>query len=240
MQWRMMVDQNRVDELRVLNMGRKESLIELGAERLAEELLSLANHFEQVDERIDYITTSRAQNLVRFKGQLDALIEEGGFYDWREVSQFADRLSQLLDNLRESVEDPCEGIRWVAYFYEKDGEVMESCDDSGGDVGMVFMVDARDLFVEFAQACKNQEFTAQTLLELARQDEYGVRHDLIDVAGRVLSAPWMRWMVEKLQMIIEEDGEGWAASQAPFQLQSLARQLEDAPLFEATCRLQPL
>ena len=31
MQWRMMVDQNRVDELRVLNMGRKESLIELGA-----------------------------------------------------------------------------------------------------------------------------------------------------------------------------------------------------------------
>ena len=210
-------------------MDSKQTLIKLGAERLAEELLKLAEHSQTAADRIDYITSSRTENLDRIEVQLDQLCN-GEFYDWHSVDGYAYQLSQLLSNLKESIDDPCEGVKWVRHFFEKDGLIMESCDDSGGTVSMVFLVEATDCFVWFSKKCERKEFVAQQLIELVLDDQYGVRDELIDHAADFLPEQWLRWLVEQLQPGSEESD--WNATQRNFLLQSLARQLKDTQLFE--------
>jgi hypothetical protein len=210
-------------------MNNIQTLINLGAERLAEELMKLAEHSQTAADRIDYITSSRRENLDRFEVQLDELCN-GAFYDWRSVDGYAYQLSQLISNLKESIDDACEGVKHVRNFFERDSSIMESCDDSGGTVGMVFSVDATDCFVHFSKNCERKEFVAQQLLELVLDDQYGVRDELIDHAVDFLPEQWLRWLVEQLQPGDEEDS--WNATQRNFLLQSLAKQLKDARLFE--------
>ena len=210
-------------------MNSKQTLINLGAERLAEELLSLAERSQTAADRIDYITSSRRENLDRFEVQLDELCD-GTFYDWRSVDEYAYQLSQLLSSLKESIDDSCEGVKRVRNFFERDSSIMESCDDSGGTVGMIFSVDATDCFVHFSKTCERKEFVAQQLLELVLDDQYGVRDEIIDHAVDFLPEQWLRWMVEQLQSEDEEDN--WSTTQRLILLQSIARQLKDARLFE--------
>ena len=210
-------------------MNSKLTLIKLGAKRLAEELLRLAEPSQTAADRIDYITSSRRENLDKFEMQLDELCD-GAFYDWRSVEGYAYQLSQLLSNLKESIDDSCEGVKRVRYFFERDSSIMESCDDSGGAVGMVFSVDATDCFVHFSKKCEDKEFVAQQLLELVLDDQYGVRDELIGYAVDFLPQQWLRWLVEQLQQ--GDEGDSWSATQRTILLQSLARQLKDARLFE--------
>ena len=218
-------------------MNRKQNLIKLGADRLAEELLRLAENSQTAADRIDYITSSKRENLGRYEVQLDQLCD-GTFYDWRSVAGYAYQLSQLLSNLKESIEESCEGIKLVKLFFERDSSIMESCDDSDGSVGMVFSVDATDCFVHFSQSCERKEFVSQQLLELVLDDQYGVRDQLIDHAVDFLPEMWLRWLVEQLQQRGEEDD--WSVTQCNFLLQSLARQLKDTRLFEKVTLLGTL
>ncbi len=78
-------------------MNNIQTLINLGAERLAEELMKLAEHSQTAADRIDYITSSRIENLDRFEVQLDELCN-GAFYDWRSVDGYAYQLSQFISN----------------------------------------------------------------------------------------------------------------------------------------------
>ena len=210
-------------------MNSKQTLIKLGAERLAEELLKLAEHSQTAADRIDYITSSRRENFDRFELQLDELCN-GAFYDWRSVAGYAYQLSQLLCNLKESIDDSCEGIKQVRLFFERDSSIMESCDDSDGAVGMVFSIDATDCFVHFSKKCEDKEFVAKQLLELVLDDQYGLRDQLIEPASDCLPEQWLRWLVEQLQQ--GDEGDSWNVTQRTILLQSLARQLKDAQLFE--------
>lgn len=210
-------------------MNNIQTLINLGAERLAEELMKLAQHSQTAADRIDYITSSRRENLDRFEVQLEELCN-GDFYDWRSVDGYAYQLSQLLSNLKESIDDSCDGVKRVRHFFERDSSIMESCDDSGGTVGMVFSIDATDCFVHFAKTCKRKEFVAQQLLELVLDDQYGVRDELINHAVDFLPEQWLRWMVKQLQSGSEEDD--WSVNPHNYLLQTLAKQLKDARLFE--------
>jgi hypothetical protein len=210
-------------------MNSKQNLIKLGAERLAEELLRLSEHSQTAADRIKYITSTRKENLDRLEVQLDELCN-GEFYDWRSVAGYTYQLSQLLSNLKESIDDSCEGVKHVRNFFERDSSMMEFCDDSGGTVGMIFSVDATDCFVHFARKCERKEFVAQQLLELVLDDQYGVRDQLIEHASEFLPGQWLRWLVGQLQ---QRDEEGdWNAIQRTILLQSLARQLKDTRLFE--------
>jgi hypothetical protein len=210
-------------------MNSKQTLIRLGAERLAEELLRLAEHSRTAVDRIDFITSSKREILDRFELQLDELCN-GEFYDWRSIEEYADRLKQLLCNLKESIDNSCEGVKRVGQFFERDSAIMESCDDSDGSVGMVFSIDATDCFVHFSKKCEHKEFVAKKLLELALNDQYGLRDQLIEQASECLPEQWLRWLVEQLQQGDEE--ESYNAHQSAIFLQSLARQLRDPQLFE--------
>lgn len=64
-------------------------------------------------------------------------------------------------------------------------------------------------------------------------DDYGVRDVLIDCARDYLTGPIMRLMVARLQELAAEESDEFRKRQWLHNVESLARQLKDAPLFEA-------
>ena len=71
------------------------------------------------------------------------------------------------------------------------------------------------------------------LLELMKDDGYGVRDDLIEHVGRYLSDSDLRYLFQLVEKG-ESEKNGKVDS---LKLQTLAKQLKDAPLFEKLVRI---
>jgi hypothetical protein len=214
--------------------SRKLKLIDLGAETLAEALLDIAVYSDTADDLIERLIATPKENVQRFKKKLVGLRLSRGFIDWRGSSDFARELQMLLQDLKAGVTDPITGVELVAAFYEADQSILEQCDDSSGDVGDVFRFDAKELFVEYASRCTDKEKIADIVLELSRKDSYGVRDTLVDCAGECLPEAVIRTMIAKLQGLADKEEEEYGRRHHLLVIESLARQIKDAKLFEET------
>lgn len=136
----------------------------------------------------------------------------------------------LLEDIRSFVKDPVEGMELVAAFYETDQGAIGHCDDSLGHVGMVFTHDARELFFEYAERYEDKEKVANIILNLNKEDNYGVRDSLIDVAGKKLPKKIVRKMIEQFQKWAAKDNKN--KNHYLIQVQSLARQIKDPIIYE--------
>lgn len=174
------------------------------------------------------------ENIKRFKTKLAGLKRLRRFISWSESAGFAGELKALLEDLRAGVDDPCTGAELVAAFYETDAGTFGSCDDSSGYVGDVYRCDARELFVWYASRCENKELLAELVLKLNREDDYGVRDALIDCAAEYLPEPNIRTMISRLQDLAANESDEYRRRHWLFRIESLARQIKDAPLFERT------
>jgi hypothetical protein len=172
------------------------------------------------------------ENIKRFKAKLAGLRRRRRFIPWGESGTFAGELAALLEDLKAGVDDPRTGCELVAAFYEADQGALGNCDDSNGSVGDVFRFDARDLFVSFASSCEEKEWLGDLVFRINREDDYGVRDTLIDCAAQYLPEPVMRAMIERLWKSAEKESDEYRKSHWLRMVESLARQLKDAPLFE--------
>ena len=213
---------------------RKQKLIDLGADVLADALLEIAIQSEAADDLIDLLIATPMENVLRFKKRLASLKRSRRFIDWRESSGFARELEMLLQGLKVGVTEPLLGIELIAAFYEIDKSVFERCDDSNGHVGDVFRYEAKDLFLEYACRCKNKKKIADILLKLNRKDDYGIRDTLIDCAGDCLPDVVIRTMVSTLQGVADTEKDAYAKRHHLMLIESLARQIKDAKLYEMT------
>ena len=215
-----------------MSNDKKQQLIELGVEVLAETLLELASRDDAASDLMDRMIATPEENIKRFKAKLVGLKRRRRFIPWGESRAFAGELAALLEDLKAGVDDPRTGCELVAAFYEADCGALGSCDDSNGSVGDVFRFDARDLFVSFASSCEEKEWLGDLLLRLNREDDYGVRDALIDCAGGYLPEPVMRTMIERLWKSAEKESDEYRKRHWLRMVESLARQIKDAPLFE--------
>ena len=209
-------------------------MIDLGAETLADALLELAVHSEAADDLIDHLIATPKENIQRFKKKLSSLKCSSRFIDWRGSSGFARELSMLLHDLKTGVTDSLMGVELVAAFYEADSSIFEMCDDSSGDVGDVFSYDAKELFVEYASRCTDKVRIADIILKLNRKNDYGIRDTLIDCAGGCLPEPVIRKMITTLQEQAAKEKDEYGRRHHLMLIESLARQIKDAKLFEQT------
>ena len=217
-----------------MGKNRKKQLIDLGAETLAAALLDLAVHSDPAGELIERLLATPDENIERIRNKLSDLKRLDHFYSWREIVAFARELGMLLQDIKASVADPVTGLAFVRLFFEADEPIFEHCDDSGGDVGMVFSEDAKDLFVHYAAQCTDTQHVADFILKLNREDNYGVRRILIDCAGKVLPKGDIRKMIASLQQAADKHGKTHEKGSVLFMVESLARQIKDGPLFEKT------
>ncbi|MFQ5355978.1 MAG: tetratricopeptide repeat protein [Mariprofundaceae bacterium] len=213
---------------------RKEKLIELGAEALAEALVSLTVHSDEADDLIEHLIATPKGNVQRFKKKLSSLKHSRRFIDWRGASGFSRELEMLLQDVKAGVDDPLAGIELVATFYEADSTIFEMCDDSSGNIGDVFRYDAKELFVDYAKRCNDKEKIADIILKVNQKDNYGIRDSLIDCAGECLPEDVIRTMIVTLQKWADKERDEYGKRHYLRSIESLARQIKDAKLFAKT------
>jgi Family of unknown function (DUF6880) len=217
-----------------MDNDRKQKMINLGSETLADALLELSLHSDLANDLVERLIATPKENVQRFKKKLASLKRSRRFIDWRESSGFARELEMLLQDLKEGVVDPLTGIELVSSFYETDEDVFKRCDDSSGNVGDVFRYDAKELFMEYCLRCADKEKIADIILKLNRKDDYGVRDTLIDCAGDCLPDSVIRTMITTLQRLADKEKDKYKKRHDLGLIESLARQIKDAKLFEKT------
>lgn len=217
-----------------MEKSRKQKLINLGREALADALLSIAIYSDEADDLIEQLIATPEENIKRFKRKLSGLKRRKRFINWSESASFARELEMLLQNLKSGVGDPLTGVEMVAAFFEADNTIFDLCDDSNGDIGDVFRFDAIELFVNYASRCEDKEKIADIILKLNQEDNYGIRDTLINCAGDCLSEEIIRTMITTLQKWAENEEDEYDKHNYFLLIESLARQIKDAELFEKT------
>lgn len=217
-----------------MNNDRKQKLIDLGADALADALLNIAVFSDEADDLIEQLIATPKENVQRFKKKLSDLKHSRRFIDWRGAAGFGRELEMLLQDVKAGVDDPLTGIELVAEFYESDNTIFEMCDDSSGNIGDVFCYDAKELFVDYASRCADKEIIADIILKVNQKDNYGVRDTLIDCAGECLPEEVIRTMIATLQKWVDKGKDEYDKRHHLMLIESLARQIKDAELFEKT------
>ncbi|MBM9612927.1 hypothetical protein JWJ90_01355 [Desulfobulbus rhabdoformis] len=217
-----------------MGSDRKQKLIDLGPETLADALLDLAVHSDEADDLIEQLIATPKENVQRFKKKLSGLKRRKRFISWRESASFSRELEILLQNLKSGVDDPLTGVELVAAFYEADNTIFEMCDDSSGNIGDVFRYDAKELFVDYAKRCPAKEKIADIILKVNQKDNYGIRDTLIDCAGECLPEDVISTMIATLQKWAGKEKDEYGKRHHLMLIESLARQIKDAKLFEKT------
>jgi len=213
---------------------RKQKLIDLGPEILADALLRLSSRVDFVEEMIERLIATPEENLKRFKRKMSGLKRSRRFIDYRGVRNLSRELEMLLNDIQVCVSDPATGLELVASFYETDNSTLERCDDSNGFVGDVYRIDARDLFIEYASRFNNKAQIAKLVLKLISGDEYGARTGLIHHAAEYLPEASIRSMISTLRNMADNEDNEYSRRHDLDLTGSLARQIKDAKLFEQT------
>ena len=217
-----------------MEAGRKKKLIALGSEALADALLELAVRVEAADDLVERLIATPKENINRYQAKLACLKRRQRFISWDESDAFAHELIMLLEDLKSGVDDSRTGVELAAAFYRTDSAVFEQCDDSGGTVGDVFRFDAKELFVSYASKCQDKQWLSQLVFDLNREDDYGVRDILVDCAGDYLPESMVRDLIERFQTAAGKETDEYRKRHWLLRVESLARQIKDAPLFEKT------
>ncbi|GAB4167322.1 MAG: hypothetical protein Tsb0017_08970 [Geothermobacteraceae bacterium] len=170
------------------------------------------------------------------KSSISALKRSRRFVRWGESAGLASELRDLLQQIKDLVEDAQTGCTLVTDFYTTDRSVFGRCDDSSGHVGDVYRYDARELFGSYAKRCADKLWLAKLVLKTSLKDDYGVRDALVDSAAEFLPEAQLRWLIDQYQQLAAKETDEFPRRHWFYQIESLARQLKDAPLFEQTRR----
>lgn len=217
-----------------MSNSQKQKLINLGANQLADTLLDLATHSEITKRTVARLISPPKKNLQSFKKNLSALKESQTYYGWGKTDPLSDQLMQLLDDLEAGATDPLDGLEMLSEFYQVDSYVMELCDDSFGEIGSIFQFSAKELFSHYAALCPDKEKVVSIMLELNLDDDYGMRDTLFEKVSKFLPKKIIRQTIDKLQKLADNEEGEFGKSQYFNLIETLARQIKDANLFEKT------
>ncbi len=215
----------------------RERLRQLGADRLVDALLTLADSSDVVRDTIQRMTAAKSESIARYHAKLTTLATANRFITGQGVHAFCGELERMLLDLQAGVDDPDTGFDLITAFFEADKVIFEQCDDSSGSVGDVFRYAAADLLVHYGAGCTDQSRIVARLVQLYGEDEYGIRDVVIDAAHRFLPTSSLHALTEQLWERAQHTGRNsYAARHWLLGVASVARQLRDAPLFEQAQR----
>lgn len=215
---------------------KRQQLIELGAEVLADTLLELSHSDRIIKDVINRLTAIGDEKIKLFKTKLSQIKRRTSFVSWGDGRDFADELDGLL-SLLDDVKNPETGLEWIAKFLESDESIFERADDSNGEIGYVFTETAADLFVAFANRCVNKQKVIDYVIQLNQHNDYGVRDFIFKRASEYLDETMLRLLIDEIWLQHEKVDineqhfvfvkRGWCSG-----VRRIAKQLNDAYLFE--------
>lgn len=212
---------------------RREKLVGLGPEKLADALLELARRSDAAEVLVERLTSSKEEIIKRFKAQLSGLKRSKRFIERRDANQLAERLEDMLIDLASAEPDAITGIRLLSDLFKCDSSIFERCDDSYGSVGDFFRYSAGVLFVEYAERIDDKDYLCDLLFDLYEEDEYGIRSILLDKAHYYLNEGTMRKLSDRMWERCEHEEDEYKRRHWTSGVASIAQQLKDPALFEA-------
>lgn len=212
----------------------KEQLIQLGAEKLAEALINIAQYNEEAALVVERLISTEEENLKRFKTRLTSLKKSDRFISWRESSDFSNKLRDILDDLELANPAPNQGLKLISSFIKTDNEVLNRCDDSDGIIGEIYSSDARNLFITYARACDDKDWIEDLLFEFMHDDGFGVRESILDEGKEYLPKSNLQSLIQKFQRLSEKEENTYRKKSYLRFVEELARQINDPKLFEKT------
>ena len=213
---------------------RKNKLINLGTDVLADALLKLADNDVKADSLVERLTSDPSDIIKKFRRKISGLKRRTRFIHWRESIQFAAELDELLEDIEEVNPEPCVGMALVASFFETDQNIVGNCDDSSGHIGDVYRFGACSLFAQYASGCQDKKKVLDVLMKTYSDDPYGVREGLIEKTKEMLGTEDAKNAIHFFEMLAEGEGDEYKKRHFQRAIESLARQTGDAKLFEKT------
>lgn len=189
---------------------------------------------EKLSSAMNQLRAMQDEDLHRIKAKISSLKRGHRFYDWRQTSDLARDLCTFLADIRADIKDPKTGLSLVEAFYKTDEAVISQCDDSYGNLGDVYSMDARELFEHYGPQCEDKKRVSEIIFDLSLQDPYCVRDTLIKHAGKVLDETQLRALIDRYTAYGAEATEETDQRTAKFAVISLAKQVGDPVIFEKT------
>ena len=219
-----------------MTKNKRQALIKLGANKLADTLIELSSYSNEVNETIERLTASPEECAKIFTRKLTSLKRSKRIIWERASFDFALELERLLKNLETGIKNPLTGVKLVAKFFEADEYIFNRCDDSSGAVGDVFTIAAVDLFSQYASQFpdKDKDKLEKIVLKLFNKDNYGVRAALFDNAAKYLPEINIRSLINYLQKKADQETDDCDKRHYLYPIESLTKQIGDANLFEKT------
>ena len=202
---------------------------------LVQALLELADSVPLAQEMVAQLLASGDEKVQMFRQKLAQLKTGNYFFSWRETDNFISELRMLLQLIEPAVDESWAALRLVLEFFQADGAMVESCDDSSGHLSSVFS-EAAEMFVGYAQACADKSAVMDAVIDLCREDDYGLRFAVIERTQEWLPPELMSSFAQRWYQLGEQGAEDSESSQCFSVVQSLAEQLKDADLFAAAYR----
>jgi hypothetical protein len=162
----------------------EEALRALGEERLAALLLELAERDQLVEKHLTLVLAAEAgpeEASRAVKKRLSALRRSTKFLEWNRTKPLARELDELRSVIAEEIapKNPGLAVELLWSFLGVAGPTHERCDDSHGDVGMVFEEARGDLFRIAAEADLEPVPIADRVFEAVIDNGYGEYDGLI-------------------------------------------------------------
>ena len=214
--------------------ARKEKLMALGAEVLAQVLLELSDRSEMASDWVEQLVCSSWENLESFQEKIADWEEEKDLSDEEQSPDSSLKLWGMLQVLKSRDFDPQTGMEVIAQLFETDKFLFAFDDEDSMDLERVFQRDAAAQFVKHASRCADKKKVVEMILDLNRKDPYGIRSCLVDHAWECLPEPAIRSMISELQVRANAEKEEPGKHRHLDLIASLARQIKDSKLFEKT------
>lgn len=162
----------------------EDALRDLGTERLAALLLELAERDQLVQKRLAMVLAADAgpeEASRAVKKRLSALRRSTKFLEWNTTRPLVRELDELRGVIAEDVAPKDQGlaVELLWSFLGIAGSTHERCDDSNGDIGMVFQEARDDLFRIAVEADLEPCPLADRVFDAVSDNGYGAYDDLI-------------------------------------------------------------
>jgi hypothetical protein len=213
---------------------RKKKLIALGPEILSQALLDLVSYYDGANEVIDRLISTPQENAERFENKLLELKEMDIFYDYKDASKFVLHLNIMLNSLKSDTKDPNLGLNLIIKFYESDEYIFNAVDDSYGNVDDLFSNYAQEVFLHFATLCTDEDKIVNAIVNTNKTDNYSIRIGLVECASKCLPENKIREIINTFQNWIEKSNDEYVQKDYMRAISSLAKQINDAKLYEET------
>jgi Family of unknown function (DUF6880) len=210
---------------------RREKLLELGPEKLADILLNLASHNTSIYQLIDQIVSTEEENTELFCKRMTSLKDKFRGFDWDEECGVVEEFEALVSGIKENVKDAKTGLELIMGFYDLEERLFESSHE-GAYVGLFYEDDVKDAFVYFASLFPDKDWIIDQIFKLLEKDGFGVRQILLKHTAEFLPEHKIREMIERLAFEATQIDNDWDRKTKYSKMSILARQLKDPELFE--------